>query len=84
MKTQPWNAKLHYNAFYVSWKKKLFNEIKYDKLYPSGSAPAPIYGTPKMHKFSSSDSFPQLRPIVSSKGTLITILPVSFVTFSHL
>ena len=46
-----------------------FNEIEYDKLYPSGSAPARIYGTPKMHKFSSSDSFPKLRPIVSSIGT---------------
>ena len=38
-------------------------------MYPSGSAPARIYGTPKMHKFSSSDSFPKLRPIVSSIGT---------------
>ena len=50
-------------------QKNLFNEIEYDKLYPSGSAPARIYGTPKMHKFSSSDSFPKLRPIVSSIGT---------------
>ena len=47
-----------------------FNENEYDKLYPSGSAPARIYGTPKMHKFSPSDSFPKLRPIVSSIGTL--------------
>ena len=47
----------------------VFNEIEYDKLYPSGSAPARIYGTPKMHKFSSSDSFPKLCPIVSSIGT---------------
>ena len=38
-------------------------------MYPSGSAPARIYDTPKMHKFSSSDSFPKLRPIVSSIGT---------------
>ena len=38
-------------------------------MYPSGFAPARIYGTPKMHKFSSSDSFPKLRPIVSSIGT---------------
>ena len=37
-------------------------------MYPSGSAPARIYDTPKMHKFSSSDSFPKLRPIVSSTG----------------
>ena len=47
-------------------QKNFFNEIEYDKLYPSGSAPACIYGTPKMHKFSSSDSFPKLCPIVSS------------------
>ena len=38
-------------------------------MYPSGSAPVRIYGTPKMHKFSSSDSFPKLCPIVSSIGT---------------
>ena len=38
-------------------------------MYPSGSAPARIYGTPKMHKFSSSDSFPKLRLIVSSIDT---------------
>ena len=34
-----------------------------------GSVRARIYGTPKMHKFFSSDSFPKLRPIVSSIGT---------------
>ena len=39
-------------------------------MYPSGSAPACIYGTPNMHKFCSSDSFPKLCPIVSSIGTL--------------
>ena len=50
-------------------KKNFFNESEYNKLYPSGSAPARIYGTPKMHKFSPSDSFPKLRPIVSSIGT---------------
>ena len=50
-------------------QKNFFHEIEYDKLYPSGSAPACIYGTPKMHKFSSIDSFPKLRPIVSSIGT---------------
>ena len=38
-------------------------------MYPSGSAPARIYGTLKIHKFSSSDSFPKLHPIVSSIGT---------------
>ena len=38
-------------------------------MYPSDSASARIYGTPKMHKFCSSDSFPKSRPIVSSIGT---------------
>ena len=38
-------------------------------MYSCGSAPARIYGTPKMHKFSPSDSFPKLHPIVSSIGT---------------
>ena len=50
-------------------QKSFFSKNEYDKLYPSGSAPARIYGTPKMHKFSSSDSFPKLCPIVSSIGT---------------
>ena len=50
-------------------EKNFFNENEYDKLYPSGSATDRIYGTPKMHKFSSSDSFPKLRPIVSSIST---------------
>ena len=50
-------------------QKNFFNENEYNKLYPCGSAPARIYGTPKMHKFTSSDSFPTLRPIVLSIGT---------------
>ena len=45
-------------------QKNFFNEIEYYKLYPFGSAPARIYGTPKTNKFSSSESFPKLRPIV--------------------
>ena len=53
----------------TSRKTMKWNEIEYDKLYPSGSASARIYGTPKMHKFSSSDSFPKLCPIFSSIGT---------------
>ena len=62
--------KLHYNVFYVSLNKKsFFNESEYDKLCPSDSSSPRIYGTPKMHKFSSSDTFPKLRPIVSSIGT---------------
>ena len=50
-------------------EKNFFNETESKKLYPSGSAPARIYVTPKMHKFSSSDLFPKLRRIVSSIGT---------------
>ena len=49
--------------------KNFFNEKEYDKLYLSGSAPTGIYGIPKMHRFSSSDSFSELCPIVSSIGT---------------
>ena len=41
-------------------QKNCFNENVYGKLYSSGSAPASIYGTPKMYKFSSSDTFPKL------------------------
>ena len=37
-------------------------------MYRSGSALARIYGTPKMQKFSSSDIFHKLYPIVSSLG----------------
>ena len=54
--------------FLCKLKQKNFNEIEYDKLYPSGSAPARIYETPKSHKFSSSHSFPKLCPIVLSIG----------------
>ena len=50
-------------------QKDIFNENEYDKWYPSGSSPAGIYGTPKMYKFSSSDSFPTLLPIASSIST---------------
>ena len=53
----------------IDEKKYFFNDNKYGKLYPSGSAHTRIYGTPKMHKFSSSDLFPKLRPIVSSIST---------------
>ena len=52
-------------------------------LCPSGSAPALIYGTPKMHKFSSGDSFPKLRLIISSLGTFNYNLSVFFAIFFH-
>ena len=50
-------------------QKNVFNETEYDKLYSSHSAPAHIYFTPKMNKFSSNDSLPKLCPIISSIGT---------------
>ena len=50
-------------------QKNFFNEIEYEALYPSGSTLARIYGTAKMHKYSSSDLFPIYRPIASSIGT---------------
>ena len=56
-------------CFLCKLKQKFFLEIEYDKLYPSGSAPACIYGTPKIHKFSSNDSFPELCLIGLSIGT---------------
>ena len=46
-----------------------FKENEHKKLYSSGSAPARIYSTPKMHRLSCSNSFPELRPIVSFIGT---------------
>ena len=50
-------------------QKNFFNRNEYDKLYPSDSAPARIYGIPKMHKFSSCNLFRKSPPIVLSMGT---------------
>ena len=50
-------------------QKNFLNKIEYDKLYPSGCVPARVYGMPKVHKFSSSDSFPKIFNILSSIGT---------------
>ena len=50
-------------------QKKNFNQDEYDNLYLSGSAPACIYGTPKIHNISSSDTFPKLHIISSPIGT---------------
>ena len=67
MKTQTWNVKLHYNIIYLIWNKRPFLKLFY-KSHSFGSAPARIYGTPKMHNFSSSNSFPKLCPIAPSIG----------------
>ena len=34
--------------------KGLFKDESYDKIYPSGSKPASIYGLPEIHKLNSS------------------------------
>ena len=64
------------------WKNTSYMLIYYihfiNKLYLSGSAPVRIYGTPKMHKFSSRDSFPKLRSIFWSIGTFNYNLGHSF------
>ena len=57
--------------FLCKLKQKTFlNENLYDKFYPSASDAACIYGTPKMHKFSYSDIFPKLLPIISWISTV--------------
>ena len=48
---------------------KRLDNVEYGKIYPSGSSPAKIYGSPKMHKPFDSNSLPNFRPIVSSIGT---------------
>ena len=50
-------------------QKNIFSKIEYHKFYAFGSGPARTYGTPKMHKHSSSNSFLKLSSVVSSLGT---------------
>ena len=49
--------------------KHFFTKEVYDKIYPSGSKPASIYGLPKIHKLNVQRNNLSLRPIVSSIGT---------------
>ena len=62
-------------------QKRFFNENEYDKLYPSGFALAHIFSAPKMHMFSSSDTFPKLCLLLLV--FLIIILSGSYVIFFH-
>ena len=55
--------------FLRTLKNNCFNDVEYEKMYPSGSSPVKIYGSPKMHKPFDSNSLPNFRPIVSSIGT---------------
>ena len=50
-------------------KKGLFSDEVYQKVYPSGSQPARIYGLPKIHKVKDDKEVPPFRPIISSIGT---------------
>ena len=40
-----------------------------DRIYPSGSQPSRLYGTPKVHKIKSNSAFPSFRPTISSIGS---------------
>ena len=47
---------------------KCLDNVQYEKIYPSGSSPAKIYGPPKIHKPFDSNSHPNFHPIVSTIG----------------
>ena len=49
--------------------KDFFTKEQYDNIYPCGSQPARVYGTPKTHKLKSPTYTLMFRPIVSSIGT---------------
>ena len=49
--------------------KDFFTDESYDKMCPSGSKPASIYGLPKIHKLDNNKDNLSLRPIISSIGT---------------
>ena len=50
--------------------KNIFAKENYEKIYPSGSKPAFIYGTPKFLKLKHNNiNELSLRPIISSIGT---------------
>ena len=46
-------------------KKGFFTDGDYEKVYPTGSAVARIYGLPKLHKLKSLNNKLKVRPIVS-------------------
>ena len=47
---------------------KFLDNLEYEKIHPSGSSLAKIYGSAKMHKSFDSNSLPNFRPTVSSIG----------------
>ena len=50
-------------------KKQFLDDATYERIYPSGSQPSRLYGTPKVHKIKSNSAVPSFRPIVSSIGS---------------
>ena len=50
-------------------KQQFLDDVTYDRIYPSGSQPSRLYGTPKVHKTKSNSEVPSFRPIVSSIGS---------------
>ena len=63
------NEKIQRFLWTLKNEKKCLNNVDYKFIYQSGSAPAKIYGTPKVHKLTDFDSFPKPPKIVSSVGT---------------
>ena len=60
--------------------KKFFTKEVYDKIYPSGSKPASIYGLPKIHKLNVQRNNLSLRTIISLSSLLICLI----LSFLHL
>ena len=50
-------------------KKQFLDDATYERIYPSGSQPSRLYGTPKVHKIKSNSEVPSFRSIVSSIGS---------------
>ena len=47
-------------------KKQFLDDVTYERIYPSGSQPSRLYGTPKVHKIKSDSEVPPIRPVGSS------------------
>ena len=58
---------------------KCLDDVEYERIYPSSSSPAKIYGSPKMLKPFDSNSPLNFRSIVFPLALTITIFPNIFV-----
>ena len=50
-------------------KKQFLDDATYERIYPSGSQPSRLHGTPKVQKIKSNSQVTSFRPIVSSIGS---------------